>query len=387
VALGGEGPGRFAYAALLGLGALDAAGYGVIGPVVPTIAEATSTGTAVIGALVATFGVGMIVSFHPAAVATQRLGSTRVLAGSLALMIVGAAGFVAAQSLPVYFAARLLMGLGSGGLWTAIALGVIERWPGSEYRRLSGVMAVYSIGGIAGPALASIGGVRGPFLAYLGIALLGLAALPLLGGSHRDAAGFGSDRAVLRSPAFAVSAAAMVLVAITIGTLDGVLPLHFASRLDQAGIAALFVGTSLVVALFAVLAARLPLRPALAASAVAIVAGLAVAGAGDDLPIWIVGLAVAAVGFGLGETASLGFLLEATGPERMILAMVVWNQVFSIGYLVGPAVGGAVAQELGFGAIGLLPLVVAVGVVAAMLRLLRGEPRPEAAAGRLRPPG
>ncbi len=359
------------YAALLGLGALDAAGYGMIGPIVPEIAEATNAGPAVMGGLVATFGIGMVIGFYPAAHAVRRFGAVIVCGASLVLMILGALAFTTGESLPIYFCGRFLMGLGSGGLWTAISLGVIERWPGNEYRRLSGLMAVYSVGGIAGPAIGSIGGIRGPFLAYLGLCVLGVAVLPVIGPPSRHAPAFGSDRTVLRSPAFAVSAAAMVLIAVTIGTLDGVLPLHFASELGQAGIAALFVGTSLVVALFALLGARFRLRPTMAVAVSAIVIGLAIAGVGDEVWIWVVGLAVVGMGFGLGETSSLGFLLEATGPSRLLLAMVVWNQVFAVGYLIGPAVGGAVAQTLGFDAVGLLPLAIAVVVMLTLLRLPR----------------
>jgi hypothetical protein len=51
--------------------------------------------------------------------------------------------------------------------------------------------------------------------------------------------------------------------------------------------------------------------------------------------------------------------------------MVVWNQVFAIGYLVGPAIGGVIAETLGFDAVGLLPLAAAFLVFAAMLRLPR----------------
>src|SRR5262245_53055688 len=340
----------------------------MIGPIVPSIAEATDTGPAEMGALVATFGVGMVIGFYPAGLSVRRFGAVAVCAASLVLMVVGALAFVAVESLPLYFCGRFLMGLGSGGLWTAISLGVIERWPGNEYRRLAGLMAVYSVGGIAGPAIGSIGGIRGPFLAYLGLCVLGLVVLPVIGPPSRHAPPFGSDRTVLRSPAFAVSAAAMVLIAVTIGTLDGVLPLHFASELGQAGIAVLFVGTSLVVAVFAVLGARFPLRPTMAVAVGAIVGGLAIAGAGDDVWIWVVGLAVAGVGFGFGETSSLGFLLEATGPSRLLLAMVVWNQVFALGYLIGPSVGGAVAETLGFDAVGLLPLAIALVVILTLLR-------------------
>ena len=49
-----------AYPLLLGLGALDAAGYSIIVPVAPAIADATGAGPAAIGLLVATFPAGMV---------------------------------------------------------------------------------------------------------------------------------------------------------------------------------------------------------------------------------------------------------------------------------------------------------------------------------------
>jgi hypothetical protein len=45
--------------------------------------------------------------------------------------------------------------------------------------------------------------------------------------------------------------------------------------------------------------------------------------------------------------------------------MVVWSQVWAVGYLAGPAVAGGVAESLGFGAIGIVPLAAALIVLAA----------------------
>ncbi len=363
--------GRIAYLVFLALATLDAAGYGMIAPILPAIADATDSGAAVTGALVATFGIGMALGFWPAGVGVQRRSARLVLTCAIALMALGAAGFLGPESLPLYFGSRFLMGLGSGGLWMGITLGVIERWPGEEYRRLAGVLAVYSLGGIVGPAIGAIGGIREPFVVYLCLLGIGGAALGLIGAPHRHAPAFGSDRAALRSPAFVASTAGVVLVSITIGVFDGVLPLHFGEQTGQAGIAALYVGTSIVVAAAAVAAGRLPARAALAGAAALMTGGLALAGAGDAVWVWIVALAITGVGFGLGETSSLGLLLEAVGPERMILAMVVWSQVFALAYLVGPASGGLIAETLGFGAIGVVPLAGAVAVWAALVRLPR----------------
>lgn len=365
----GRGSGGLAYAGFMGLATLDASGYGVIAPVVPQIADATGAGPLVTGALVATFGIGMGVGFGLAGVGIQRRDAAFVLAGSVALMGLGAVGFATIESLPLYFVSRFLMGLGSGGLWIGITLGVIERWPGDEFRRLSGIMALYSIGGIAGPALGAIGGIRAPFLAYLGVVAAAGVGLRLLGSPHELAEGFVSDRAALRAPGFLLSSAGVLMVAITIGTFDGVLPLHFSERLGQAEIGALYVGTSLVLAFCAYTSSRLPSRPAIAASTALIVGGLALAGAGDAVWVWIVALALAATGFGIAETASIGILLDSVGTQRIILAMVVWSQIFALGYLVGPVAGGIVAETLGFGAIGLVPLSFATLVLAGFVRV------------------
>src|ERR671916_276935 len=104
-----------AYPLLLALGALDATGYSVIVPVAPAIADATGAGPATIGMLVASFPAGMVAGFALAGWAVRRHGSRALLAGSLVLVALGALGFALSDSLSVYFAARSLMGLGSGG--------------------------------------------------------------------------------------------------------------------------------------------------------------------------------------------------------------------------------------------------------------------------------
>jgi MFS family permease len=152
-----------------------------------------------------------------------------------------------------------------------------------------------------------------------------------------------------------------------------VLPLHFTSLLSQAEIAGLYVGTSLLLAFWAYMAARFPIYPTLYIATVLIVAGLALAGAGDAVWVWGLALGVAATGFGLAETSSLGVLLEAVGTDRIVLAMVVWSQTFALGYLVGPALGGAVAEVLGFGALGLVPLAFALLVLAGAVAVRRSQ--------------
>ena len=374
-----------AYAILLLLGVLDAAGYSVIAPVVPAIGRATGAGPGVLGPLVATFALGMAVGFVVAGRWLQRHGAVAVLAGSLAAIALGTLGFVAGDGLPVYFAARLLMGLGSGGLWIGTVFAILERWPGEEYRRMTGLLAVYSVGGVAGPAFGAVGGVRGPFAAYLGLVAVCAASVAVLE-RPRERATFESDRAALREPGYWLASAAVLLVALSMGTFDGPLPVHFAEGLSQAQIAGLYVATSVLVGTSAWFGGRLRPRPLVAVASVVMVVGVGLAGIGTEVAVWLVAAALVGVGLGLGEAGATGVFLQAIGTDRIVLAMVVWSQVWALGYLAGPAAGGAVAEALGFGAIGLVPLAASLLVAAAFARTAR-EPRARPAGSPAAPGG
>jgi MFS family permease len=350
-----------AYVVLLALGALDAAGYGIIAPVAPEISERTGAGPGVIGVLVTCFALGQLLGYPLAGALVRRRHATAVLAVSLALVALGDLGFVLGDGLAAWFPARAVMGVGAGGLWIGVVFGLMERYPGQEYRRLTGLLGAYAIGGIAGPALGAVGGIPGPFLLHLGLALAaGLALLWI--GAPRERPRFESDAAVLRSPGFLLASTGVLLIALSLGTLEGALPLHFGELMSQREIAGLFVAASLVVGAASVGAGWAPPRAALAVSVVLLPAGLGLAGAADQVWIWIFAVLVVALGFGVGEAGALGILLESVGVARIVLAMVVWSQAWAIGYLIGPAAAGGVAEALGFEAVGIVPLAAAAAV-------------------------
>lgn len=151
-----------AYPVLLALGALDAAAYSVIAPVTPAIARSTDAGPAVIGALVASFPVGILIGFAVAAQGIKRGRSKEVLLTSLILVGLGSLGFIVGDSLGSYFVGRFVMGLGSGGVWIGITFGTLERWPGCEYLCMSRIFSAYAVGAMVGPAIGTIGASARP---------------------------------------------------------------------------------------------------------------------------------------------------------------------------------------------------------------------------------
>lgn len=362
-----------AYPLLLALGALDATGYSVIVPVAPAIADATGAGPATIGLLVASFPAGMVGGFALAGWLVRRVGARALLAGSLALVALGALGFVLGDSLAVYFPSRLVMGVGSAGIWIGVTFDTLARWPGQEYLCMSRVFAAYSVGGVIGPALGIFGGIHGPFLAYLGLLVLAV-PLVLFVAEPTSPRAFAADRTALRTRGFWVACAAILFAVLTLGVLEGVLPLHFAERLSQAQIGALYVGASVVVAASASASGGRQPRPLVFAAVLLAVAGISLAGMAASVPLWIVALLLAGVGIGLANTGSLGMLVEAVPVERIVTAMVVWSQVGIIGYLIGPLAGGILAEGLGYAYVGLVPAVAGLVVVV----LTRGSPSPSA---------
>ena len=127
----------------------------------------------------------------------------------------------------------------------------------------------------------------------------------------------------------------------------------------------------------ATLAGRLPPRPTLVAATFLLPAAIALASLVESVPLWLVAAGAAGIGLGIGEAGALGVLLETVGTERIVAAMVVWSQVWALGYLAGPAGAGWVADAFGFGVIGLVPLAAALAVAAAFA----ASPQPAATVG------
>ncbi|MEJ8670876.1 MFS transporter [Streptomyces sp. MS1.AVA.1] len=355
------------YALLLGLGALDAAGYSLIAPALPGLAAQTGASATALGMLVATFPLGMVVGFALGGAVIQRSSPARLLLVGLSLIAAGSLGFVFGTDMAVFAVSRLVTGLGSGCLWLGITFATLAAWPGQEYLCMSRVYAAYSAGGLLGPLLGTIHGVRGPFAAYLTLVLL--AIVPVLTLRLPATVGaFAPDRGALRSTGFRASAVAIAFAVLSLGTLEGVLPLHFGTKLGQTQIGVLYAATSVVVAVAGAVAARWQPRAVLLVSTVLVAIGFSFAGASTAVLAWIAALAIAGVGIGLANTGATGLLLGAVPAQRIVTAMVLWSQIGILGYLAAPAIGGPVADAFGYGAVAAVVALTAMGVAAMLAR-------------------
>jgi MFS family permease len=360
-----------AYAALLSLACLDSAGYSIIAPVTPAISGATGAGPTLIGILVASFPVGIMAGFVLGAAAVTRGRETPLMLGSLGLIALGSLGFVLGDGLAVYFPARLIAGLGSGGVWMAVAFGTLARWPGQEYVCMGRMLAAYSAGSLIGPLLGAAGGIQRPFLLYTCLVVLAAgAAWAMPAPPSRQA--FHADRRALRLRGFWAASAGIAFAVLALGIVDGVLPLHFAQGLSQAGIGLLYGAAAVVNVAAAAVAVRWRPRAVLLVGIGLVVAGTWVAAGTGAVSVWVPAMAALAAGIGAANTGSIGVLLEAVGVERIVTAMILWSQLGILGYMVGPIAAGAAAQWMGFVGAGVVAALAGFLVVFLAVRPLRG---------------
>jgi MFS family permease len=264
-----------------------------------------------------------------------RAGRTRTtLLAAITVAAAGAVLFATAPGLPALFLARALMGLGSGGLWIGVTFATLAYWPGQEYLCMSRIYAAYSAGALLGPALGTLGGTTAPFLTYaLLLAVIAPMAATLPASATEK---FQTDRTALRTRRFWVSAIPIMLAILATGTLDGVLPLHFADRLSQTGIGVAYLAIGILIAVGSAAAGHQPPGRMLLAGATAITIGLTLTGATTTLAPWAAGLFLIGLGAGAAQTGATGLLLAAVPTTRIVTAMVVWSQLGILGYLAGP---------------------------------------------------
>jgi len=172
---------------------------------------------------------------------------------------------------------------------------------------------------------------------------------------------------------FWAASAGVLFAYLALGLSEGVLPLHFADGFDQRGLGLLYMAMSVAVAFAAGAAARYAPRLMVVLSTVLVSIGLGFAAATAAPSYWIVALLVAGVGIGIGTTGSTGVLLETVPPERIVTAVIVWSEIGIAGYLVGPLVGGAMTQTLGFSALELIPIVAGAATVGTLAWAGRGR--------------
>lgn len=370
----------------------DIVAYSIAVPVLPDLSRRLGASPTMIGFLFASFGVTLLTVSMPSGALSDRIGRKAPLVGGMLLLVGASLLFAFADTLPWLFAARLAQGAADAVTWVVGFALVADLYPASERGRITGIVMMgtsfaFMIGPSIGGWLYELGGIRLPFIAVAAMAFAAMIAftwlrVPPLPREH-EAVPIGL---VVRVPAVAMCALAVLAISSTLSMLEPVLSL----RLHELGVNPARVG--LVYGIGAV--ATTTLHPFYGRAAdkwgARRMTAIGLALAGGMLPLlgraWSFESAVLlfvlhAAAASLAITPSLAFMGEATsnaGVESFGVAYGLYNLAWGAGLLGGPAAGGYLFDRIGFARLALAwgPMLVVVAFVFSRVQL--GGLKPDA---------
>lgn len=342
---------------------VDLVAYSVAVPVLPDLSQRLGASPTVIGLLFASFGVTVLGASLPMGLISDRVGRKLPMVAGLAALAASSVLFAHADRLPWLFAARLVQGAADAVTWVVGFALIADLYGPEERGRVMGlVMSGANFGFMIGPTIGGwlyeTGGIRLPFLALAAAAaLIGVGFLWLRLPRTRSAHDAVPTRDILRVPAVASCAVAVVAAGGTIAMLEPVLPLHLSSALHFGpariglvfGIAA--VASTALHPVFGHFADRFGGRRLMMLGLLAIAAVLPLLGLSRSFESAVCLYIAQAVAVSLVVTPSLAFMAEAissVGVRSFGVAYGIYNFAWAIGLLAGPAAGGFLYERLGF---------------------------------------
>jgi len=327
-------------------------------PILPVHAENVSGSLSLVGIIIASYALPQLLLRIPIGLYFDTLPRRKPLvAASLVTCAVGALGLAFAPGALSLAAARAVTGIGAAG-WVAFTVFFTGYYPSSASARAIGTInAVNQIALVvatgSGGAFAEAAGYRACFLVAGVLALVGLAVLVLTREPRGSVPVRGERPDLLRiatRPLLVASGAmALLLQFANFASVFGFVPVYGA-RIGATGsqlgvITMLTLGGSAITAYASVrLAERTGYTVALLGGALVLGVSLLLVPRTPS-PIWLA-IVQFVSGFGRGMLATLlmALSIRSTTQGTRATAMGVYQAVYAVGMIAGPAVSGLIAD-------------------------------------------
>jgi len=366
--------------------------FGGLVPLLPGYTDAFELSKLETGLLFAAFGAGALLGGIPGGLIAARIGPKRAVVAGLLVLALASFGFAVAGSPLALGASRFVQGFSSTTTWAgALAWVTIESDRARRGQTLGTVFGFAVAGAIVGPMFGAVATSVSIEVAFtvVGVVALALAAAAALHPPARaqDAVRGGVSIA-LSDPAFLVGLWLNTLPAFFFGVLDVLAPLAF----DRAGYGAFAIGTVFVLAGIAEVCAApvvgrasdrrgrlVPIQISLAAaSAAAVLLALV------SPPLLLVAVAiVGAVSFGSLFTPGMALVSDRADLAGLALGLGygLMNTAWAVGVVLGPTLGGGLAEAFGDPVAYLLCAGLAAATLSAILGRRRWRPSPASPEG------
>ena len=327
-------------------------------PLLPLHAEHLGSSLSMVGLIVSSYAIAQVTLRIPIGVAGDVLGRRKpVAAGALACCALGAFGLASAPDPWSLFGARTLTGVGAAG-WVAVSVLYNSYFPRNQLpRAMAQVMAINATalvaaslgGGLVSERLgtaATFHGAAGG--GVVGFVLMMLAREPLI--VRPSSYSVVHFLAVLRTPLLlTVGGIGIFLQFVNFGGSFGYVPI-FAERLGASDAEVGYVTTAMFVAgvvatlIFTRVVRRLGFRRTILLGSLAAAVGMGVVPAITDVWLLMGSQFLGGLGRGLIGTALISLALHSVGPEDRGTAMGIYQAVYAVGMITGPAICGYLAE-------------------------------------------
>lgn len=335
--------------------AVDTMFYTALAPLLPHFATTYGLGKGGAGVLAALYAAGVLIASIPGGMAASRLGPKKAVLLGVALTSLASLAFGLADDKWMLGAARLAQGIGSAFSWAGALAWLVASAPPQRRGTVIGTtMGAAVFGALLGPVVGAIATLAGVRPTFIGVSVAGFALLAWVASRQGVPAHPQPLSALRRADARLFGALwLLVLPAFLFGALDVIAPLHLhAEGWGGVAIGAVFlVAAALETALNPLLGRftdrhgrTRPIRLALLGSI-----GVSLALAAASAPALVAALLmVGSLVYGAFFTPAMALVADSAERNGIAQGLVfgVMNGAWAIGNVIGPALGGALAQSV-----------------------------------------
>lgn len=332
----------------------DMVGYSIIAPSIPLFAKLFNASDAAISYAFAAYPVAFLLTIIPFGFVVDRIGKNYLVIG-VGLFSLAAACFtlIFSESIVTFSLARAFQGIGSAASWVAAQPLAAQKIDASKKKGLEvgSITIAMGLGMILGPLIGSIGGLRTPFIINFFLALgIGMLSLFALKGESVEERAVNYDYlSIIKRTNIIVACLVIMFLFASTGMMEVLFPLYMDSLGYMKGsIGVLFFVLSLCLVLGQPFTGswmdRVGPHLPIFIGFIAIALSLSLMVFFTSFTGWVPVFVLFGVALGMLTSASMLLIALNSKPGEQGAAYGIWNFSFSVGYLVGPALGGTLSD-------------------------------------------
>ncbi|MBO8138611.1 MAG: MFS transporter [Desulfotomaculum sp.] len=331
---------------------------GIIVPVFPLYIEKLKAGPLDLGIIFSMYSASLLIVSIPLGIISDKKGRKQLMAAGMLGLTLSTIAYAQAQTVPALAAIRLFQGAAAAATWTIGPALIADLYPPEKRGEKMGLAMVgmnfgFLTGPVAGGFLYEWGGYEFPFLICTIMAAAVFLLIILVIKEPSDKKLLNKDIKVnelFKNPVLLIGTGLIVISSAGLGFIDPLLPGYFAEKFNASpGIIGLLFGSTAITSMiaqpvFGQLSDRFGRIPLITAGLFTTAATIPLLTYFPSIIATLLLMGGLGITYGLIFAPSGPMLADAVMNDKSSIsygaAFGLYNTGFSLGYLVGPLIGG-----------------------------------------------